>query len=52
MDTPNTPNTPETPRRSNLPTYVALYDYGYRNVYELGPLLEVATTRIEFERSR
>jgi len=36
----------------NLATYTTLYTYGYRNVYELGPLLEVATTRIEFERSR
>ena len=30
----------------NLSTYVALYDYGYRNVYELAPLLDVRTTRI------
>ena len=33
----------------NLPTYVALYDYGYRNVYELGPLIDVAATSIPFE---
>src|SRR3954468_8311861 len=33
----------------NLATYTTLYTYGYRNVYELGPLLEVAKTRIEFE---
>jgi phage shock protein E len=30
----------------NLSTYTALFDHGYRNVYELGPLLAVATTRI------
>lgn len=30
----------------NLSTYVALYDYGYRNVYELAPLLDVRTTKI------
>ncbi len=30
----------------NIPTYITLYAYGYRNVYELGPLLDVATTRI------
>ena len=24
----------------NLSTYIALYSYGYRNVYELGPLLD------------
>ncbi len=33
----------------NLSTYVALYNYGYRNVYELGPLLDIEKTRIEFE---
>lgn len=32
----------------NLATYTALYDYGYRNVYELGPLLDIHTTRIPF----
>jgi hypothetical protein len=33
----------------NLATYTALYTYGYRNVYELGPYLDVNTTRIEFD---
>lgn len=33
----------------NLSTFVALYDYGYRNVYELAPLLDVHTTRIPLE---
>lgn len=32
----------------NLSTYTALYDYGYRDVWELGPLLDVETTRIVF----
>src|SRR5436190_20013836 len=31
----------------NLSTYIALYTYGYRNIYELGPLLDVNTTRLE-----
>lgn len=31
----------------NLSTYVSLYDYGYRNVYELAPLLDPATTKIQ-----
>lgn len=35
----------------NLSTYIALYTYGYRNVYELGPLLDVNTTKLEFERA-
>src|SRR5215831_773890 len=33
----------------NISTYIALYNYGYRNVYELGPLLDVKTSNIEFE---
>ena len=33
----------------NLFTYEALYIYGYRNVYELGPLLDYRTTKIRFE---
>ena len=34
------------PASLNLSTYIALYTYGYRNVYELGPLLDVKTTRL------
>lgn len=26
--------------------FVSLYDYGYRNVYELAPLLDVGTTKL------
>jgi len=33
----------------NLSTYVALYTYGYRNVFELAPLLDPATTRLPME---
>jgi hypothetical protein len=32
----------------NLSTYIALYNYGYRNVYELGDTLDVKASRIEF----
>lgn len=35
----------------NLSTYVSLYTYGYRNVYELGPLLDIDKSKIEFESS-
>lgn len=31
----------------NLSTYIALYSYGYRNVYELGPLIDATKTRLE-----
>ncbi|HEU5236107.1 MAG TPA: rhodanese-like domain-containing protein [Pyrinomonadaceae bacterium] len=35
----------------NLSTYIALYSYGYRNVYELGPLLDAKTTKLELVSS-
>jgi hypothetical protein len=33
----------------NVPTYVNLYGYGYRNVYELHELVDVNDPRISFE---
>ena len=33
----------------NISTYIALATYGYTNVYELGPLLDVKTTKLPFE---
>jgi hypothetical protein len=33
----------------NLSTYIALYTYGYRNVWELGPQLELAYSILPFE---
>lgn len=35
----------------NLSTYTSLKAYGYTNVYELGPLLDVSTTKIPWEGS-
>lgn len=35
----------------NLSTYIALYSYGYRNVYELGPLVDVKSSKLEFVAS-
>ena len=35
----------------NLSTFVALYDYGYRNVWELGPQIDVESTTIPLVRS-
>ena len=32
----------------NVSTFVSLYSYGYRNVYELGPAIDVARSRLEF----
>jgi phage shock protein E len=36
----------------NLSTYIALYTYGYRNVYELGPLLDAKTAKLSLVSSR
>lgn len=36
----------------NLSTFIALYSYGYRNVYELGPQLELGHTQLEFESTK
>jgi len=36
----------------NVSTYISLYTYGYRNVYELGPLLDIDRSKIEFESSK
>jgi hypothetical protein len=33
----------------NVPTYVTLYGYGYRNVYELDELVKVSDPRVTFE---
>ena len=35
----------------NLSTYISLYTYGYRNVYELGPLLDVKRTKLDLVMS-
>jgi hypothetical protein len=36
----------------NLSTYIALYNYGYRNVYELAPLVDPRSSKLSFESSR
>ncbi len=35
----------------NIQTFINLHAYGYRNVFELAPLLDVKTTKIPFEGS-
>ena len=35
----------------NLSTYIALYTYGYMNVYELGPLIDVKNSKLELVSS-
>ena len=36
----------------NLSTYVALYSYGYRNIYELAPLVDIKASKLQFVSSR
>ena len=36
----------------NVSTYISLYSYGYRNVWELGPLLDVNHTKLPLEPTR
>lgn len=35
----------------NVSTFVSLYSYGYRNVYELGPVIDVAASKLKFAGS-
>ena len=35
----------------NLSTFIALYSYGYKNVYELGPLIDIEKSKLPFEES-
>lgn len=35
----------------NIPTYINLYGYGYKNVYELSELISIYDSRIQFEGS-
>ncbi len=35
----------------NVPTFINLYGYGYRNVYELGELVNINDKRVTFEGS-
>jgi phage shock protein E len=37
------------PASLNLVTYPTLYMYGYKNVYELGPLVAIEKSKLEFE---
>ena len=39
------------PASLNLSTYITLYSYGYRNVYELAPLIDIEKSRLVFEGS-
>ena len=36
----------------NIPTFITLHAYGYENIYELGPLLDVRKTKIPLAGSK
>ncbi len=36
----------------NLSTFTALYNYGYRNVYELGPFIDVKLSKLDLVAAR
>ncbi len=41
------------PRASlNIPTFITLHVYGYRNIYELGPVLDPATSKLSFAHGK
>lgn len=40
---------PEVMLALNIPTYINLYGYGYRNIYELSELVDINDPRIKFE---
>jgi hypothetical protein len=46
---PTTPNETKRTLALNVPTFINLYGYGYKNVYELADLVSSFDRRIEFE---
>ena len=40
------------PASLNLSTYISLFSYGYTNVYEVGPYVDIKQSKIEFAGSR
>jgi hypothetical protein len=49
LNAPNTFATKAPTASLNIHTFNTLYNYGYTNVYELGPLLDIRKTKLQFE---
>jgi len=49
LNAPNTFATKAPAASLNIHTFNTLYNYGYTNVYELGPLLDVRKAKLQFE---
>ena len=45
---PDSMPTKVAPSALNVSTFVSLHAYGYRNVYELGPAVDVSQSRLKF----
>ena len=52
LNAPEAFPTKRTPASLNIYTFNVLFSYGYSNVYELGPLLDIHQTRLKFEGRR
>ena len=48
LGAPESMPTKALPAALNLSTFVSLYSYGYRNVYELGPAIDVSRSTLAF----
>lgn len=49
LNAPDTFATKAPAASLNIHTFNTLYNYGYTNVYELGPLIDIRATRLQFE---
>ena len=49
LNAPNTLASKVASASLNIHTFNTLYAYGYTNVYELGPLIDIRTTKFTFE---
>src|SRR5438552_4586240 len=49
LNAPNTFATKAAPASLNIHTFNTLFSYGYTNVYELGPLIDIRKARLAFE---
>jgi len=49
LNAPRTFATKAAPASLNIHTFNTLFNYGYTNVYELGPLIDIRKAKLEFE---
>ncbi len=51
VDDPRTFALKSPPLALNIPTFINLYGYGYKNIYELGEVVSIRDERIQYEGS-